>query len=600
MNSNESNFNKIIELINSKVSLSELIGKDVDLQKRGNEFLGRCPFHNEKTPSFTVSDHKNFYHCFGCGAHGDAIKYLMDSKNLKFFDAVEILASEYNIKIPKDYDKINFDKENSKKQKIFEILKCAADYFHNFLKTNQKSQQAIEYIKKRKISDKSIDLFKIGFCDGSCTKHLLENGYKIEDIIEAGISTDNKESPKDKFINRIIFPIFDLNNKVIAFGGRLTIKSDKFPKYLNSQETIVFQKRNNLFNLNNAHLYSKEAPIIIVEGYMDAVSMVQYGFKQTVASLGTALTNEQIFKIWKYSKQPILCFDGDNSGIKASIRTALRIFPELIPGTTLFFSYLPDGLDPDEVLKKHGADSMNNYINNKLHISDVIWNNVLSNYNIDKTNNFLIPEDKVALKKEIFDIVKSIKNKEVSQAYNDLFSKKFYEFFKATKDKHIDRVDFNLKKFKSNVSIKNKHEISQKILLGILLKAPILLLEVDEFLLSTVFSDEKLSEIKDWLLNEYFLDSDFEEDSLKEKRELFIDVIGKNILKTHASFIFDKSTSNEEMLKRWKDIWFYSVEDNVIKEDISDISNQLKSEFSINNWKRLKSLSFDSKKNRVL
>ncbi|MDR3285390.1 MAG: toprim domain-containing protein, partial [Holosporales bacterium] len=405
-----------------------------------------------------------------------------------------------------------------------------------------------------------------------------------------------EENFKNKFNNRIIFPIFNTNNKVIAFGGRLIKISQNAPKYLNSPETPIFHKGSNLFNLNFARTFTKKTSLIVVEGYMDVVMMVQNGFPQTVASLGTALTEDQISTAWRYSVHPILCFDGDAAGIMASRRAALRTLPILDSGKTLFFCYLPGELDPDEFLQEQGKDAMKGQLEKAVPLSDVIWNSLLTKY--QKTaNSSLLPEDQAALKKEIFDVTRLIKNPEIKKGYDSLLLGKFFSFLR--KDRFFSKNPLKTSFYLKNLKFKQKSTLPQKILLGILLKVPILLLELDEFLLRIDFSDREFREIKDWLLSMHFSQADFEDDQTKRQLEVFLEKIGMNMLKTHASFLFDENVTTNDIIARWRDIWLQSIESGAVKEDLTYMSGLLKKNLNKDLWGKLKLLS-NNKSNKDL
>ncbi|MDR0632624.1 MAG: DNA primase [Holosporales bacterium] len=582
-------FYHTIEQIRNKVTLSEYIGKDVILQKKGKEYLGLCPFHNERTPSFTVNDSKNFYHCFGCGAHGDAVGYTMERRNMPFIEAVNFLANQYGISLPRIDDYKVFAEEKKKRNTLYDVMEKTCAYFQRNLKTSLSAEKARQYLQKRNISSESVSKFRIGFCDGSCVAFLQKQGISYEMLSEAGVVSGHPNNPKDKFTGRITFPIFDANERVIAFGGR-AISTGQNPKYLNSPETALFQKRSSLFNLYSACQHTKSSPLIVVEGYVDVITMVQNGFPQTVAALGTAFTEEHISKIWQYSNYPILCFDGDAAGLKAATRAAISALPLLTPGKTLFFCYLPENLDPDELIYKYGQASMQKQISAAIPLCDVVWNHLLAKYTDDPATPFL-PEDKIALKNDIVKIASSIGNPEIGAAYKSALFDKFFLLFGKNKEKSSNNAKKTL--LLNSLNLKRNNVVAQKIILGILLIVPILLQELDEFLLRTNFDDLDLLEIKEWLLSMYFLDTNFDEEAFMQQRNAFLGKIGMDVLKTHASFLFNKNVTNGEILQRWKDIWS-CMDENIVADDVSFVSLPF-SNFDKGLWSRMRTLSARSR-----
>ncbi|MDR2464460.1 MAG: DNA primase [Holosporales bacterium] len=582
----DSEFERVIQNVLEKTSLSELISADVALQKRGLDFIGLCPFHQEKTPSFTVSNRRNCYHCFGCGAHGNAISYIVNKHNLPFKEALTLLATRAHVTLPKFSSKSNFDNRQNQKQQLIDIHQIATEYCYTLLKSEKNAEIARKYLIKRRVSPEMIDRFKLGYCDGSLTKYLQSTKkYSLNQLENAGLTING--TSKDRFYHRILFPIHDVQNRPIAFGGRTIEDSNsKIPKYLNSPESEIFHKGYNLYNLNSAIKFVKDTPLIVTEGYMDVISMVSHGFLQSVASLGTALTESQIEILWKYVDNPILCFDGDTAGLNASTRIAKKSLPLLKPGKTLFFCYLPNALDPDELLKANNPEIMQKYLDKSTPLVDVLWNTLIEAY--DKKNigrHQWIPEDKAALKRDIYVTVDSIKQTDIQSLYRQLFLSKFAYFCKQNNGAKIES------RIKLISPTMNKQKIlGQKILLGILLKNPRLLPEVDELLSQVSFTDEILAEIKDWLLNSYFSTVDTSSETFVNKCHNFLSVIGENSIKVHAAFAFDEEVTTEDMLKRWKEVWFYTTGYSILKEDLKRSSDNFKLHFSERSWQQMKAL----------
>lgn len=398
-----------------RISISDLIGGYVNLKPKGKgEFLGLCPFHNEKTPSFTVSENKGFYHCFGCGAHGDAIKFLMEHRGLPYPDAIKELAAIAGIDLPK-YD----PKEEKKQEKIndsYELIEKATKWYEKNLRSSAGST-ALRYLKDRGLSDDTIKKFRIGYAPDEwegLKKHLISLGADEELIMENGLISSNEENTKtyDRFRGRIIFPIFDSRNSPIAFGGRIIEENSNAPKYLNSPETNLFKKGYVLYGYNFARDEAyKKSQIIVVEGYMDVIALQQAGIGNVVAPLGTAVTENHIKHLWKVCDEPIFCLDGDNAGVRAMMRLAENHIHMLQPGKTMKFLILPDKMDPDDVVKDYGAKGFNDMLSRSVELCDALWD-----INI-KGVSLKTPEQKSAFSEKMLSIVSGIENGTVRNFY---------------------------------------------------------------------------------------------------------------------------------------------------------------------------------------
>ncbi len=370
-----------LDEIRLRLRVSQVVGKHVQLKKRGKEFIGLSPFKNEKTPSFTVNDEKGFYHCFSTGEHGNIFDFLMKTKSIRFGEAVKALAAEAGMPI---YKFSKFDKAKEERyEKYKNIHKEYSDYFHNQLFDNQ-NKFALNYLKERKLTDEIIKKFKIGFVppNNNFLNNLKKN-FSQEDIDTTGLFyfIQNKNKFVDRFYNRIIFPINNLSNETIAFGGRI-IENNKLAKYINSPETEFYKKGRQLFNLDKAKdERSLTDEVIIVEGYMDVISLSSSGIKNVISNSGTAITEGQINLVWKFFKNPIICLDGDQSGQSAALRIAERLFPLINEENKIFFSILPEGNDPDDIIKKKNKNAFLQIINQKIIIQKYIWEAYLKQIN---------------------------------------------------------------------------------------------------------------------------------------------------------------------------------------------------------------------------
>lgn len=344
----------IIEQVRTENDIVDVIGDYVKLQKKGSSYFGLCPFHNEKSPSFSVSPHKQMYYCFGCGEGGNVISFLMKYENYTFIEALQVLAKKVGIHLPQmEYSK-EAKRQQDLKTRIIEINTEAAKYYHYLLKS-ERGKLAYNYLRDRRLSDETIVKFGLGYSDkysNNLYQYLRKKGYRDEELKETGLFTfDEKRGVTDKFWNRVMFPIMDANNRVIAFGGR--VMGDAKPKYLNSPETKVFDKSRNLYGLNVARASRKDY-MLICEGYMDVISLHQAGFHNAVAALGTAFTSRHASLIKRYVKEVVLTFDSDGAGIKA----AQRAIPYLRQsGLAIKVLNMSPYKDPDEFIGALGSDA---------------------------------------------------------------------------------------------------------------------------------------------------------------------------------------------------------------------------------------------------
>ena len=370
-----------LDEIKLRLKVSQVVGKTVQLKKRGKEFIGLSPFKNEKTPSFTVNDEKEFYHCFSTGEHGNVFDFLMKTKSVGFGEAVKILAAEAGMQ---PYRFSNFDQKKELRFKTYKnILKEYKDYFHNQL-FSENNKEAFDYLKKRVLNKPIIEEFKLGYVPwkNDFYSELLKK-YSEEEIDLTGLYYKSDKTKKyiDRFNSRIIFPVNNISGDTIAFGGRI-IRENKLAKYINSPETEFYKKGSMIFNLDRAKdLRSETDDVLVVEGYMDVVSVYASGIKNVIANSGTALTEKQISLIWKFFSNPIICLDGDESGQKAALRIGERLFPLINEKNKIYFSKMPDGEDPDDYIKKNGKSGMFKLLEKKEIIQSFIWNRYLSKIN---------------------------------------------------------------------------------------------------------------------------------------------------------------------------------------------------------------------------
>jgi len=403
--------------------LSAVVAPSVKLIKAGREYKACCPFHAEKTPSFYVNDEKHFYHCFGCGAHGDAIRFLTDHRGLQFMDAVKELAGKAGMEVPAADPRAKEQAERS--AGLHEVMEAAQRWFAESL-DGVEGGAARNYLKERGISDATRKRFGFGFAPDSRgkLKNALEQ-FGNERLVEAGllIQPDDGKEPYDRFRGRLTFPIRDQRGRVIAFSARILGPGE--PKYLNSPDTPLFDKGRTLFNLDLAGPASRAARrILVVEGQMDVIALDQAGIGEVVAPLGTALTEAQLDRLWRLDGQPFCCFDGDAAGQRAAVRAALRALPHLSPERTLRFVALPAGQDPDDVVRQGGRQAFEALLDEAEPLVERLWRAEIEAAPLDT------PEARAGLRKRLLDHVQVIGDANVRQLYRDEWLGRFDSQFR--------------------------------------------------------------------------------------------------------------------------------------------------------------------------
>ena len=401
-----------LDELRARVTLSSVVMRTTKLQRAGREWKACCPFHNEKTPSFTVSDEKGFYHCFGCGAHGDVIRWMTDQRGLAFMDAVKELASEAGLEVPQPDPR---EAERAERRAtLHDVMAAAQEWFENNLLSDE-GAKAREYLKQRGIDATTARKFGFGLApdDRNAMKKALGQ-FDDAMLAETGlrIEVEGKE-PYDRFRGRLMLPILDVRGRIVAFGGRILDGANKdAPKYLNSPDTPLFDKGRTLYNLNRAGPVSRQSGrIVVVEGYMDVIALAVAGIEDTVAPMGTALTEQQIELLWRLVETPILCFDGDAAGQRAAFRAATRALPLLRPGHSLAFVTLPAGLDPDDLLKQQGRGAMDRLLESPQSLLDTLWRH---EHEAQPLNS---PEDKAGLKQRLIDHTETIQHPDIRSLY---------------------------------------------------------------------------------------------------------------------------------------------------------------------------------------
>ncbi len=442
-----------LDEIKLRLKVSQVVGTSVKLKKRGKEFIGLSPFSNEKTPSFTVNDEKGFYHCFSSAEHGNIFDFLMKTKNYKFGEAVRALAVDAGM------PPYRFTKQDKEKENRWEVYKKILEKYTNLCHEDlvlEKYPEVSEYLNKRKTLKKEIIFFKIGYAsDKKNFYDLLIKEFDEKQISSSGIFyyDENKKKYVDRFRNRIIFPVKNLNGNVIALGGRALSKT-AFAKYINSPETEFYKKGNNLYNINSAKDFrDQKDQVFIVEGYMDVVNLNKFGIQNVVANLGTAMTERQLDLIWKFFKNPIICLDGDISGQKAAIRAAERLFPLMKPNYNIFFLELPENLDPDSYINQKGKESFLKLKEGQVEIQDFIWKSYFKE--VDGNN----PHSLSIFEKKIKSLCGDVKERTLAKYYLENFTQKINEL---TPNLYLKKNNFF--NFKKNLNpLQRTKELYKKI-----------------------------------------------------------------------------------------------------------------------------------------
>ncbi len=553
---------KFIDDLLSRIDVVELIGSDVELKKAGTNFKGLCPFHSENTPSFNVSQSKQFYHCFGCGASGDAIKYLREAHGLTFMDAIEKLASIANIAVPNTQNK-----ENTEFVNLFNINDKVKNYFKQCLEKNDNAKQ---YLTSRGLDEKMIERFDIGYASESwdSLKHFLQKNQSIDSGLELGLLVKSNERIYDRFRNRIIFPIKNTTGKTIGFGGR-TLDKDEKAKYINSPESKLFYKSSELYGLfESAKEINKLNNVIIVEGYTDVISLHNSNFHNSVASLGTAFTKHHLQKLKRYSKNITFCFDGDKAGHEAAWKALQNCLEGYTDDLRINFCFLTDGYDPDQ-LARSNPQKLKDNLNNTMKLSEFLISKIREHLNLES------PEDTSRFINEIIPHIKKIPNGVFKKLMLDKIEKitnldKKY-FYTEIQDEQKKNTTANLDKpmiapserllldllFHYPQGIDNYHEMIKKINTNKFFLDMIDLAK--SFKTSEGYNLNRFLDADDRIKQEYLraINSGIVEDSYEQVKKTIESIISqesRNIKEKEYRNILSKYTNGEDLSDLEKDI----------------------------------------------
>ena len=540
-----------LEELRARISVSQVVGRKVSWDmKKSNQSKGDmwapCPFHQEKTASFHVDDRKGFYYCFGCHAKGDAISFVKETENVNFIEAVEILAKETGLQMPQQ-DPLAKEK-SSYRDELFKIMELSVRFYQRSL-SSAKGERAREYIKSRQLTSKIIDDFELGFAANNRTDlfdYLSDKNIPEQHIIDTGmcLRPDDGGTVYDRFRDRIMYPIRDSRGRCIAFGGRAMSKNAR-AKYLNSPETKLFDKGRSLYNFSTARAaLNSQSSLIVAEGYMDVIALSQANFKASVAPLGTAITKDQLTLIWRISPEPVIALDGDRAGIGAAYRLVDVALPLIETGKTIKFALMPEGYDPDDLIKERGRDAMQNFVDQSISLADLLWRRETDGFSF---NN---PEARADLDKRLDLALSNIRDRQLKYHYQQHFKDLKWDAFTKKSGKKSSAIQDNTSartavkgSFIANSDKKNFISLKEKVILAILVKYPNLIERNKEKLMAMewIYKDHVL--IVDEILNNGHLGH---EEILENLQNKFGDkLIEKLLRQNHVQIIPCLGTKND-------------------------------------------------------
>lgn len=600
---------QFLDELKLRSSLSEVIGRRVQLRKKGREWEGLCPFHKEKTPSFTVNEEKGFYHCFGCGEHGSVFDFVMKTDGLSFPETVERLAQDAGMQVPQDTPE---ERHRAERRKGLEdVTEAACKWFERNLYMPE-GKAALDYLRGRGLDDKTIKEFRLGFAPNS--RNALKGALEREDIpenmlVDAGLlirppndrPDDRRDkSPYDRFRGRVMFPIMNRQGRPIAFGGR--IMGDGEPKYLNSPETPIFHKGQVLYGLGQALAAArKSGHMTVTEGYMDVIALSMAGFKEAVAPLGTALTEDHLRALWKVVHEPVLCFDGDNAGRRAAARAAERALPLLKSGYGLRFAELPQGEDPDTLVRGKGVEAMQGILDTALPLSEVLWRMETSG-RVPAT-----PEDRAALQTRLGEHTRRIDDPTVRSHFAASFKDRIWQSSGGAQGGGAGRGGRNAARGGQNragMAISSAGARTQQvdparrrleILLATLINHPILYDDISEQLGAMDFTPagESLDNLRQEVLKTLAVESGLDNrgllDHLNESgfAGVLSTLMGPDVL--GDAFFARPEAEPRDALDGWEET-FGRMQGKDLESEIVEAQKQLEEDFTEENWERLQFL----------
>ncbi|MDZ4736716.1 MAG: DNA primase [Rhodospirillaceae bacterium] len=566
---------EFLDDLRARLPIADVVARRVKLTRRGREHVGLCPFHKEKSPSFTVSDDKGFYHCFGCGAHGDVIGFVMRTEGLSFPETIEKLAGEASVPVPQSSPE---ERQRAKRQStLHDVMERAALWYEAQLRSAPGSR-AHDYLTGRGLKAETIARFRLGFAPDARSQlksALLKEGIEESLLIEAGLLARREDGGDtyDRFRDRVIFPITDPRGRVIAFGGRAL--GEAHAKYLNSPDTPLFHKGRVLFGLAQAREPARSNNrVLVVEGYMDAIALAEAGFPEVVAPLGTALTEEQIELLWKLAPEPVLCFDGDAAGQRAALRAATRALPLLKPGHSLRFALVPPGEDPDSLVRRRGPGAIKALIDEAAALVDVIWRAET------EARHFDTPERRAGLRRQLEEIVRQIPDRDVQDLYRREYAGRMFRAF-GFQGGGVERRPFRkqgkwndpkpaMSDGEGTRARIDTRQLREKVALLALIRHPHLVEDFDQIFGRETFITEELEALRRDLFILFLSYLDIEPAELERRlgesgHAALIDHLTSGAVRVHAGFARPDATI-EEAREGLREVWKAHYHD-IIQDD---------------------------------
>lgn len=591
----------ILDRIKENIVLSDVISERVLLQRQGQYHRGLCPFHTEKTPSFTVTNDKGIYHCFGCGETGSVFDFLIKSKGLNFLEAVQEAAGRAGITLPQENKSSEEEQKEKERNIAYHALEKASSWYQIQL-ASKAGKEACSYLEERKIPKNLAERFSLGYAPASyqaLLDYMKKEGFSEEVLEKVGLVVVKQKMAQsrtreswDRFRSRLIFPIQDKKGRVIAFGGR-TLKGED-PKYLNSPETPFFHKGKTLYGMweiykNKALL--KDFPLVLVEGYLDVISLWREEIPG-LAPLGTALTEEQLLEAWRIYPEPIICFDGDLAGRKAAFRALERALICLRPGVSLRFVHLPKGEDPASLIQMGHVQFLKDLLKKARTLSDFLWEYMSEQHRIDS------PEYQVLFKKNLLNKISTIQNGEIREGYTRDILMRYQQKFDSSSRISLTagkrRRNYEVPKILSPFEINLRH---QKILFAMLIKHPLLLEDVIEPFSNMDLEEPNLIKLKDTMIEYYEKGLALEYlalgDYLKNKECLeFVEGLLQENFFLYAPFLKDTAPLSE-VKRGWNEVWLRSQEQLALDRQKLELWNEFEETMSNDAWVRLQALNIE-------
>ena len=578
-----------LDEVRARVPLSDVIGRHVRLTRAGREHKGLCPFHQEKTPSFTVNDHKGFFHCFGCGAHGDVIGFVMRHDRASFMEAVEQLAAQAGLRVPQPTpaERAAVDR----RERLYELTGAAAAYFQSELR-RPAGRGALDYLRRRGLDDEAIERFRLGYAPAdsrAMLKHLADLGFAEPAIMETGLARqpDDGRSVYSFFRDRVMFPVGDLRDRVVGFGGR--VLEGRGPKYLNSPDGPLFHKGDLLYGLGRARAAAaRDHPVIVAEGYMDVIALARAGFEGAVAPLGTAITDAQIRLLWQMSPLPVLCLDGDEAGRRAARRVAEQVLPQLRPDHSIMIAFLPSGEDPDSLLSG-GPVSMRRVIDAARPLVDVLWEWMTASHKVGT------PEGRAGLKSNLDALARRIADPTVRTFYLTEFRTRVDDTFRPRRPagRHVRGRGERIAAGPRPAPLVKQRDFPARVLLVCVINHPDLLDEVHEALALLPMPDEELSNVRQAILTIYSQSKDLDSETLERHisslgAQNSLDRVLADSIYTRAPFA-RRGAALETVRAGWHELW-QQVQAEMVGEEIGAAGQELGHALNPSNTMRLLAL----------